>query len=60
MTTSSLPTDTYYRGYRLSQVRAGTPTETIHVRYPGDSTLLAAVPTLDQAKKVVDEYHNAR
>lgn len=55
---TSLPTDTYYRGYRLSHCAQGTPTETVKIYYGTD--FLGLVPTMDQARKVVDEYHNAR
>lgn len=54
---TTMPTDTYYRGYRLTQVRKGTPTETIQIRQMGDPELIALVPTLERAKAEVDSYH---
>lgn len=55
-----IATDTYYRGYRLSRLREGTPTETVHIRWMGQDELIAAVPTLDQAKSTIDEWLRAR
>lgn len=52
----TLPTDTYYRGYRLSQFRVGTPTEKVHIYAMGDPELLSIVPTIDKAKEVIDEW----
>lgn len=56
--TNTLPIDTYYRGYRLSTLRQGTPTETVSIWHGTDH--LGFVPTIDQAKRVVDEYQDAR
>ena len=55
--TNSLHTDTYYRGYRLARLREGTPTETINIYHEAD--FLGCCPTLEQAKSIVDSYHNA-
>lgn len=55
---NSLPTDTYYRGYRLSAVRQGTPTETVHIYYGTD--LVSMVPTLEQARRTIDDWQEAR
>lgn len=58
--TTSLPTDIYYRGYRLSRLRAGTPTEKVHIHAQGDPELLSIVPTMDKARAVIDDWLNAR
>lgn len=53
----TLPTDTYYRGYRLSHQRQGTPTEQVNIYYGSD--FLGACPTMDQAKGICDGYMEA-
>lgn len=58
--TNSLPTDTYYRGYRLSHLREGTPTAKVHIHAMGDPELLSIVPTEAKAKETIDEWLNAR
>ena len=50
--------DTYYRGYRLSRVRIGRPTETVHIYHETD--FLGCVPTLAEAKNIVDDYKVGR
>lgn len=52
-----IQTDTYYRGYRLTLLREGTPTETVAIHHEADH--LGFVPTMEQARQVVDDYHNA-
>ena len=47
-----------YRGYTLLQVRPGTPTETIQIRYGAD--LISLVPTMDKARQVIDEWLEAK
>ena len=55
-----IATDTYYRGYRLSTFRAGTPTEKVHIHAMGDPELLSIVPNQDKARATIDEWLNAR
>jgi hypothetical protein len=47
-----------YRGYLLRVVRRGTPTETVHIRQHGE--FISAVPTIDKAKEVIDEWMTPR
>lgn len=51
-----LNTDTYYRGYRLSRFRAGTPRESVHIHAQGDPELLSIVSTLEDARRVIDNW----
>lgn len=53
MTTSHYTARRYYRGYSLKQLPSGE--WEIHW-----GELLHTSPTLKDAEKVVDEYHNAR
>jgi hypothetical protein len=57
---TNLPTDTYYRGYRLTLMAQGTPTERIHIRQMGDPELIAGVPDMHTARAVIDGWLNAR
>lgn len=56
---SLLHRDLYYRGYRLSILREGTPTQQVNIRHMGDPDLIAAVPDVDRAKKTIDEWMDA-
>lgn len=64
--TTSLPTDTYYRGYRLSRVREGTPSETVHIYHGIDHIdtvvwdLISLVPTMERAKETIDNWLDAQ
>ena len=53
-------TDTYYRGYRLSLLREGTPTEKVHIHAMGDPELISIVPSLEKAREIIDTWQDAR
>jgi hypothetical protein len=52
--------DIYYRGYRLSIFREGTPLQKVHIHQQGDPGLISIVPSVDTAKKNIDEWLNAK
>lgn len=54
MTNRYLPTDTYYRGYRLSTL----PNGVTRIFFEDDD--LGCTTNLVAAKRIVDVYHNAR
>lgn len=58
--TTSLPTDTYYRGYRLSLFRKGTTIQKVHIHAQGDPELIAIVPNLEHAKTTIDSWLRRR
>ena len=56
--TTSLPTDTYYRGYRLSCTHEGTPEQTIDIYANADH--IERVFDFDTARADIDAWHLAR
>jgi hypothetical protein len=53
-------TDIYYRGYRLTTLRQGTPTEKVHIHAMGDPELVSIVPDAITARNTIDSWLEAK